>query len=284
MLYKIAKKIYRKIFLLVPSSLIQFNQENDDSLYKTYQKKSLENKRFYNIGAGNFYHKYWTNIDYSSMPYAQSQTAPFINLNLMEEPELPIQKNSAELFYTSHVIEHITDSAVLKLFSESYRALKPKGIFRIICPDADLLYRTLEFSCLEYWHWRYNLFANYTKDLHEVTLEDFFVREIATERCRFFYPDNPKVLYPKLVQKKFAELDKISFLNFIISECNFSEDRTNCHINWWNEEKLVYFLKAAGFNTIIRSGYQKSLAAPFHNTKKFDTRCPRISIYMEAIK
>lgn len=274
------KKINKKISRIVRL----FQKESDNHLYKNYPRESLQSKQFYNIGSGNFYHKYWTNIDYSLAPYRQQQNAPFININLMEAPELPIKTDSAELFYTSHTIEHITDIAVSKLFSECYRALKPKGIFRIICPDADLLYKTIQLSRIEYWHWRYSVFAKYTDNLDQITLEDFVVRELATERCRFFNTQGINLLSPDIVRKKFYELDKISFFNFIVSKCSFSEERANWHINWWNEEKLSSFLKKAGFDTIIRSGYEQSLAAPFHNTEKFDNRCPKISIYIEAIK
>jgi len=202
----------------------------------------------------------------------------------MEEYEFPIKTNSAELFYTSHTIEHITDSAVSNIFLEAYRSLKPNGIFRIVCPDADLLYFTLKFSRLEYWHWRYNAFKKYTETIKDLSIEDFLVKELATERSRFFNPNSAIILYPKVVRQKFFQLDKVSFLNFLVEKCSYSEQRANWHINWWNEEKIKFFLQKVGFSKIITSGYGKSLAAPFHNTKKFDSRCPTISLYVEAIK
>jgi predicted SAM-dependent methyltransferase len=266
---------------------VQMNQkpeESDRHLYQHYPEESLINKAFYNVGAGDFYHPYWTNIDYSLDWYAKQQGAPFLNLNLLHEPDLPINTASAELFYTSHVIEHLTNDAVLKMFSEAYRSLKSAGILRIVCPDADLLYHSLQLARLDYWHWRHRIFSKYTKDISQVTLEDFVVKEIATERCRFLAVDERKVLAPDIVKGKFLSLEKTEFLDFLVLESEFSEARPHWHINWWNEEKLRIMLEQVGFSVVLRSGYDQSLAAPFHNTQWFDSRCPRISLYIDAIK
>jgi predicted SAM-dependent methyltransferase len=259
-------------------------EQPDGHLYRHYPEASLATKAFYNVGAGDFYHPYWINIDYSLDWYAKQQVAPFLNINLLHEPDLPITTASAELFYTSHTIEHLTDAAVLKMFSEAHRALKPSGILRIVCPDADLLYHTLQFSRLDYWHWRHRVFAKYTDDISQVTLEDFVVKEIATERCRFLAVDEQKILAPDVVKEKFMSLGKTEFLNFLVLESEFSEERPHWHINWWNEEKLRTMLEQVGFSVVMRSGYDQSLAAPFHNTQLFDSRCPRISLYIDAIK
>jgi len=45
--------------------------------------------------------------------------------------ELPIENDSAEVVYSSHTVEHITDEAAQKMFNESYRILKKGGILRI---------------------------------------------------------------------------------------------------------------------------------------------------------
>jgi len=260
--------------------------EEDDFLYSHYSEESLINKAFYNVGAGDFSHRYWTNIDYSTEWYANKQTVPFININLMEEPDLPIKSDSAELFYTSHTIEHLTDSAIIKLFKEVYRSLKKDGLFRIVCPDADLLYWTLKLSRIEYWHWRRNLYLRkqYINEMDEIEIEDFVVKEIATERCRFLAINKDRTLEPAVIRDAFQDLDKDSFFNFLVSGCSFSVERPYWHINWWNEEKIRSFLVEAGFNIMIRSGYNQSIASPFHNAKLFDTRCPRISLYIDAIK
>ncbi|QYX29912.1 class I SAM-dependent methyltransferase [Sphaerospermopsis torques-reginae] len=101
----------------------------------------LASKPFYNVGSGSFCHPLWTNIDYVSGWYGQVQKK-IVHHDLMSETPLPIESNSAEIVYTSHTIEHIKDRAVLYFFRDTYRALKPGGIFRVTTgPDAETDFR-----------------------------------------------------------------------------------------------------------------------------------------------
>lgn len=58
----------------------------------------------------------------------------------MKIEKLPIESNSAEIVYISHVLEHISDSAAHNILSECYRILKPNGLLRIVQPDIDCYY------------------------------------------------------------------------------------------------------------------------------------------------
>ena len=69
-----------------------------DYLYKSlYSNDSLANRRFYNVGAGPFKHKFWTNIDYINDWYADntSNTLEGINYDLFSLEPLPIETDSA---------------------------------------------------------------------------------------------------------------------------------------------------------------------------------------------
>ena len=111
---------------------------------RLYNKDILDKKPFYNIGAcRNFYHPYWINVDYDSEWYKNEISKNIINHNLMSIEPIPIEKDSVEIIYTSHTIEHISEKAVFKLFKESYRVLKKNGLIRITCPDANLNYYAL---------------------------------------------------------------------------------------------------------------------------------------------
>ncbi len=47
--------------------------------YQTFSKNSLQGKHFYNIGAGSFYHPYWTNLDFpSASKYIKQNEKNFI--------------------------------------------------------------------------------------------------------------------------------------------------------------------------------------------------------------
>jgi len=81
------------------------------SVYDNFPKESSLKKRFYNIGAGLFKHPYWTNIDYETEYYWKGYKKSFLNYNLMDLKPLPIENNVAELVYSSHTIEHVSDDA-----------------------------------------------------------------------------------------------------------------------------------------------------------------------------
>lgn len=99
-----------------------------EPLYKEiYSNKSLSEKKFYNIGAGKFFHFFWTNVDFYNDWYKEDQKNIGIHYDLMSNAALPIESNSAEIIYTSHVVEHITDDSIKHLFSEVHRILKRGG-------------------------------------------------------------------------------------------------------------------------------------------------------------
>src|SRR5690348_7325496 len=102
---------------------------DDGDLYRRlYSADSLDRRAFYNIGAGSFWHPYWTNVDHPSGWYGDAQgDRVHIAWDAESGEPLPIADGTAEIFYTSHTVEHLTDAAVSALFQEAYRALKPGG-------------------------------------------------------------------------------------------------------------------------------------------------------------
>jgi predicted SAM-dependent methyltransferase len=116
---------------------------DDLPLYRRfYPEQSIAQARFYNIGGGNFFHPAWTNVDHPSDFYAEWHGGRIaVAWDLMRLGPAPIDDGVAEVVYTSHTIEHITDAAAGNLFREAHRVLKPGGVLRITCPDVDLAYR-----------------------------------------------------------------------------------------------------------------------------------------------
>ena len=107
-----------------------------------YPAESLSKRLFFNIGSGAFKNEYWTNVDYASTWYEnQQESGIHINHDLLSLKPLPIPDNVAEAVYTSHTVEHITDTAAQCMFTEAWRILKPGGQFRVTTPDTDLHYR-----------------------------------------------------------------------------------------------------------------------------------------------
>ncbi len=129
--------------------------ENLDMYRRLYSKESLLEKRFYNIGAGSFSHSCWTNVDNVSEWYKHNtdKTLKGINYDLFSLQALPIESNSAELIYTSHVIEYVNNEAVQNIFNKAYRVLKSEGLIRIVAPDAELQYKAYINNDRAYFYW-----------------------------------------------------------------------------------------------------------------------------------
>jgi predicted SAM-dependent methyltransferase len=288
------KKIVKKCFNVIGYELKR-KKITEDSLYtKIYPLTSLQNKNFYNIGAGNFFQPYWTNIDFSSEWYSKSQKNDYINYNLFSLKPLPIDDETAEILYASHVIEHISDGAVQNLFNEAYRILKPKEIFRIITPDIVLLYRALKGNDLDFFN-IINQFKNPNEyhrlkikiPLNKASIEQKFLYEVASQLS--FITENfssIKKVSDDELNDKFQEMSMEDALDFIISKTDLKVQNENpgFHINWFTEEKIRKMLKIAGFTNLFRSGWGQSTNPILRNTDLFDTTHPEMSLYFEAIK
>jgi predicted SAM-dependent methyltransferase len=254
----------------------------DEKLYSQYSSESLSGKRFYNLGAGNFHHQYWNNIDYSTDWYSDSQQYPFINYNLTDLKELPLPSESAELFYTSHTIEHVPDEAVLNVFGDCYRVLKKAGGIRIMCPDAKLMYDTLRRNDLYFWDFRFE-HEDFKEKAENATVYDFFVREVATERCVYSSLPNNQLKSDE-IKELFLKYSYEEFLDILTKPCKFDSIKPGYHINWWDENKIISFLKRSGFTSVYKSRYQQSIFPPLRNAKYFDKTFNNISLYIDAIK
>jgi len=280
---KVLNKLNLKLIRVVPMP---------ENLYDSYEEKSLENKKFYNIGAGSFYHQYWTNIDYSSEHYKMMQKEGFINYNLMELRPLPIEENSAEIIYSSHTIEHISDEAILNMMKESYRVLKNGGCIRLTTPDAKLEYEAYRKNDLSFWHWQILYYSrkekwepHFKKSLSQASIEQLFLHHFASQLTQIDNDDSPEKKYSDSEIKNIFEKKSMEDgLDFFTKQCSFNEKYPGNHINWWNYEKVERMLKEVGFKTIYRSGYGQSNFAPLRDVSLFDSTHPTISLYVEAVK
>tara|TARA_B100001540_G_C15786391_1_gene633418 strand:+ start:933 stop:1781 length:849 start_codon:yes stop_codon:yes gene_type:complete len=279
----IPRTLIDRVFRALGYKIERIKSGDDSRLYQQYPKESLINKKFLNVGAGKFNHKFWTNVDYGSEQYAKIQNE-FVELNLMKKPKFPFDDNSIELIYTSHTIEHITDESVINFIKESQRILKKGGVLRITCPDSNLLLNSVKFKVKGFWNWRMEWFLNkFEINSNDIELEDFLIRELSTARCRFFENSNDP-LHPLEVREKMEVLEDNDFLQWIVEKNSFDDKFANYHINYWNFEKLKKMCIEAGFSNIYHSGFGQSLSPPLTNTKLFDNTHPKMSLYFEARK
>jgi predicted SAM-dependent methyltransferase len=290
---KFVKEFAQKIFQKLGYKLIPIDRSIDIAFYeRLYGKESVREKKFYNIGAGAFAHPCWTNIDHKSDWYAKHQNdVAFLEYDLLSANPLPLEDNSAEIIYTSHTIEHITDEAALDLFKEVNRVLKDGGIFRVTAPNIDLHYEAYLSDDRHFFYWtkNYEKPEQYKKvflkgPLSQASTQQLFVYEFATHVSEIFADSIDEPLSDDQIDKIFRDMAFEKALDFIISKCSLEKQRKypGNHINWWNHDKVIEFLKRSGFDNVYISGCGQSRAAVMRDLEYFDNTHPRISLYVEA--
>lgn len=104
-----------------------------------------ESRVLVNLGCGSRARDGWINIDYSLsanlqwVPILRSRLKPlppgYRNWNLRNG--IPLQSNSADVVYASHVLEHIDHAEAPRFVAEIARVLKSEGIVRLVVPDLE---------------------------------------------------------------------------------------------------------------------------------------------------
>lgn len=235
-----------------------------------------------NIGAGAFAAAGWTNLDFPSEWYSARQTQAFIPFDIRKDA-LPFTDGSVAQAYCSHVIEHVEEKHIQTLFPEVFRVLRPHGVFRIVCPDAEALYLATKHSP-QYWGWRDDWFRGKWRDPQTPTPVplDYLVREIATPRCKQYIKRTTPLPESEL-EAAFQTMEMNDFLNFIVRGLSFRADAPGDHIQWYSFEKLNALLQRAGF-TVLRSGFGGCVHPEMQDVAIFDTKSPMLSLYVDAIK
>ncbi|MDD4858991.1 MAG: methyltransferase domain-containing protein [Dehalococcoidales bacterium] len=260
--------------------------KHDLSLYRRlYSGDSIKNRRFYNIGAGAFAHEAWTNVDHRSERYDFKME---IDWDLLALVPVAIASDTAEVVYSSHTIEHITDAAAQNLFNESYRILKKGGYLRLTTPDADLYCRAyMEKDPYFFYERQISPDPKAWKPSGFWSIQQAFLYEFASSlSTMYIYGQSPVRLDEAEVDQIFREMKLEDALSYCTSKCllEIQKQHPSDHINWWNYGKLCAMLKAAGFAKIYRSGYGQSHCPVLRDTSLFDSTHPKISIYVEAVK
>ena len=248
-----------------------YSSSEDKKRYLEYEESAI----FANFGCGSFSHNKWQNFDYPGLSkyYKAILGKPYrdyIPIDLTRENlEIPLNDNSVDLIYLSHVFEHLGEGPGIKLFEEFHRILKTNGIVRIAIPFVDRMIfnssilnkqenipeiekvASTTSSVTEAFADAHNL------DSHEILKiareSNFDVKEIETQ-----------------LKKKFTNL------------LEFDPSNPGRHIVYWNELKLIELVKKTGFKKIypIEGTY---ICKTFENIVLFDTE-PHLSIYFEIVK
>lgn len=241
-----------------------------------YQREYGSNAHgFLNIGAGRFRHPRWTNLDLRDEYANRGWIGGDINYDLLSLEPIPVGDGELHCVYTSHVIEHLTDEAVVFLFSEVRRMLRPSGSFRIVCPDIDI-------AIGAYRRKDHRFFSQiFSEQINDVATG--LVRYCATQLIN---PENPANLLGTDLDARLANADDIhAELDTLCKLCNLDIQRRtpNDHINWFNEERLKRMLEDAGFVSVTASRAGQSRVPIFRDTRYFDTTLPYMSLYVDAL-
>lgn len=279
-----------------PMTAPQVTQSDGADYYKLalyrkhYPPDSLERKAFYNVGAAGFHHPCWTNMDFKSDWYAADQR-DIVNIDLMKREPLPIENNSAEIIYTSHTIEHVSDKAVANLCREAYRVLKPGGYFRITNgPDVMLEIDAVRRGDDDHFYWdhdyddpaKYRCF--YHHPASSVPIEERWLHHTFTQLAPNATDKAPQKFDAAAIRKLLVEDDIEAMLDSLAALCTFDPNRPGNHISWWTPDKAMRFMREGGFETVYRSAYGQSHAPVLRDTRFFDAKHPSMSLYVEARK
>jgi len=268
----------------------------DSDIYeKIYDRDSILNHRFYNIGAGEFCHPNWTCVDRNTKWHAMNSTGKGVGVrfNLFSLEPLPFEDNLGELVYISHTLGHIDDAAVKHVLKESFRILKKSGVIRIVVEDMDLFYRAWRNNDIDFFYWREweqlnNNYKHYSllKPLREASITQLFLEEFAASASEIADEGGAERISDEKFHQLFDELSYEEAFDYCVARCpiELQEKFPFRHMNWFNEKKLERMLKEAGFSTIYKSGYLQSNQHVLRNSSYFDKTVPQLSLYMEAVK
>lgn len=258
---------------------------------RLYRADSLHRKAFYNVGAAGFYHPYWTGLDFKSDWYAPDQH-DFTHIDLMKCEPLPIADNSAEIVYTSHTIEHVSDAAVRNLCKEAYRVLKPGGYFRITNgPDVLLEIDAVKRGDADHFYWDKDWDApekyegNYRKPASSVPIEERWLHHTFTQLAPNAIDSGKVTFHAADIRRLLADESQIeAALDHLASLVTFDPSRPGNHVSWWTPDKAMRFMRDGGFEQVYRSAYMQSHAPILRDARFFDAKHPSMSLYVEARK
>lgn len=268
-------------FRFVGENLLAMSANPKEEIIENYS----EDEKYLNVGGGDFLRKNWRVLDYYTDWYDYDPIFIDYDVNLEDQNRWPIETESYDLVYTSHTLEHLTDSTVEHTLEEAYRILSPGGTIRINVPDLDVACRAYDEGRIEWfedvWLENYTDSVYYAEDKCpgyelEFYLLSFFATYLARSRYREIDFQQVRDDWQRLETEAYFE----KYSNKIRDE--WQAENPGWHRNWFTAERLEQELSNAGFTNIAETDCRQS-RVPEMCTTGFDTR-PHISVYVEAEK
>jgi hypothetical protein len=204
------------------------------------------------------------------------------------ETEYDFKLHDVRFAYSGHTIEHLSDSAVRRLFRKLFDTMRPGGVIRVECPDLDMMLD--DYKCVQ------NNERKVTRQIMAVTAGWNMERvdpRYAQDHLRVLagivsYSDrNSNMLTPLCSAEEFNEristLSNEEFGDWAVSLLTPEQLRdSHLHRNWFNLRKLQAFLTTAGFSGVVRC----EPAVTHYGFRMNINRTHRswCSLYVEAVK
>lgn len=200
--------------------------------------------------------------------------------------QLPFPENSLDAIHSSHLIEHISTDAGLKLFREIFRCLKPRGIFRVSTPDMSLLIAQYKKE-----NWRFFLQADGSDILQRICkgylppesilMHNRLIGWFASYSGRLDTGGGP-IADKDIVDKNLRNLSRYEFRDWCVSL--LEPQRVYAHVHLYDYEELFNALESVGFSTIKKVKYGESISPYMVNPVIDQPKHKIYSLYVEVIK
>lgn len=265
---------------IVQNTLLKFGIIARFSKISRIELKKHPHQINVNIGAGNFKHPFFINLDNPSKYYRCYKRYTDVEYDIFSFEKLPFDDDSVDLYYCSHVLEHITDDSLNYFLKEVRRTLKKGGLFRVIVPDISLLYNAYKLND------RALLFPIIVNNnLINASIQQLFIWSFARQRS-IHHPKSVSPLSNEDIDNLFLKGLNGEILTNVCKKCDVSTQKEypEDHLNWFDYLKLEKMLRKAGFITIYRSAYKQSKCELLRNESYFDNTAPEISLFVECYK
>jgi SAM-dependent methyltransferase len=180
---------------------------------------------------------------------------------------LPFGDGSQRFVYSAHLVEHLDDDSISRLFAECRRILQPGGWLRVETVDAARLVRAYldgDRSFFDYFVRGYRQYAVERVGLPTAVLEphNVLVGELSSYIDSKAEPGGhlPVVVSKPEVDRRLEELDLDGFGRWCVSLQTAEQYTSGGHVNCLYSEKLERMLREVGFQRVehVRNGYSVS--------------------------
>lgn len=239
--------------------------------------------KYLNIGGGNFEHRAdgWLNLDYPFEATARKRNWDLIDIkhNLMTRKPLPVPDAVFEGVYTEHCIEHLPIINAYMLFAEAQRILKPQGIFRISCPDADYFLRVLRGLPVSQ-----KGMPNQWIPTETNTPQDIFIDALCSTAQSDEMPSGFLIALGNAYKWDLNEIMQKIKKYIPVNSLEEQAKKPGHHLSWWNHERISFYLAQADFRYITDPLPPNESQCKAFRADYIDQTCPECSLRVECKK